>query len=311
MDRNFITEQEGINLNALIEAIVKRSCIIDFGTVLDNSKKGIVKVAVSVARTAQDMNIITCVLANIASSSLTVNVKPNVGDKVLVFYPRLYDNKMFDVPSTEADKKKVIVNASANGYNFTSGIAVLLSQFKTAGHKNLIDFDDGKLTLHIAYDKQNDKNLITLSTNEKGEINFDANGNTLSLDKDGAVSVGLVYSANDEKNLVIFSVDKDGAISVNSNDKYTFSVDKDGAISVNSNDNYTYTVDKDGNIKLTNPKCEIKVDKDGYLSYKNTSDSNTKLEFTSSSMTIQDNNGCKIVSSSSDIKINGKLTIKK
>ena len=72
------------------------------------------------------------------------------------------------------------------------------------------------------------------------------------------------------------------------------------------------TVTDEGALTLSiQNKANITLDKDGYLSYTNTADNKTKLVYTSSSVTIQDNNKCSIVSSSEGIVINGKLKIKK
>lgn len=92
---------------------------------------------------------------------------------------------------------------------------------------------------------------------------------------DGKMSIKMAYSEGDNENLLTIDSDEDGA--------YSF----------------------------VNKKSEIKVDKDGYLDYKNTDDGKTQLTFTSSGMTIQDKNGCNIISSSTDIQINGKLKVNK
>ena len=157
MDKpNFMAGNECLDFVSTVEAIVKRSCIIDFGIVQNVPAEGVVDVAVAVSDTEQNMYCMTCVLANIASSSLTVKVKPNVGDRVLVVYPRLYDDSMFTVSSKEDDNKKLIVNPQAKGYNLCSGIAILINQYKKNGHHNYIKIEDGKIEAKLAYDKDND-----------------------------------------------------------------------------------------------------------------------------------------------------------
>jgi len=274
---NMVSERENISINAMIEAVVKRSCIVDFGIVTEvpDDFDGLVTVALSVASTPQDIHLMTCVLANIASSALTVNIKPVVGDKVLVVYPRLYDDNMFTVPEEDSEKTKIIVNERAHGYTMAGGMAFLFNQLQGNAHHNIIDFRDGELSLKLAYSKDDEENLLNISTDKDGAVSFDSHGNTVELDKNGALSVKLAYSDSEDKNLLTVSTDKDGAVT------------------------------------LQNTKSEIKLDKDGYLSYKNTNDDKTQLQFTSSGMTMQDKNGCKIVSSSQNISINGKLTIKK
>ena len=247
---NFIAGNNCLDFVSVVEAIIKRSCIIDFGIVQEVQGEGIVDVSVAVSDTEQNMFCMTCVLANIASSSLTVAVKPNVGDRVLVVYPRIYDDDMFTVTDNEDDNKKIKLNPSAKGYSLCGGIAILLNQYKTAGHKNLIKIEDGKVDVKLAYSKDEDKNFLILTTDEEGAVELSNDKTALSLSKDGAISVGT--------------------------------------------DNY-----------------EISIDSDGYLKYENKKDNSTKVEFTSSGMTIQDKNGCKIVSSATDIQINGKLKVNK
>lgn len=143
---NFLAGNQSLNFDTVVESIVKRSCIIDFGIVQDVPAKGLVNVSVAVSDTEQNMFCMTCVLANIASSSFTLDLKPNVGDRVLVVYPRMYDDRMFKVTDSEDDNKKVIVNENARGYNLMSGIAILLNQYKTSGHKNVLKIEDGLVT---------------------------------------------------------------------------------------------------------------------------------------------------------------------
>ena len=232
-DPNFISQEAGLNFNTVVESIIKRSCIIDFGIVQEVVSDGIVDVSVAVAKTEQDMFCMTCVLANIASKAFTLDVKPQKGDRVLVVYPRLYDDNMFNFTGEEEDDTELTVNYKAKGYNLTSGIAVLLNQYKESGHKNFITVDEGKVT------------------------------------------IALSYNSDDDKNMLNFTSDENGAFTVSNN------------------------------------KCSITVDKDGYLDYENTGDNKTKAQFTSSGMMIQDKNECKIVSNSEAIIINGNLKVKK
>ena len=253
MADNLLAGSENLGFVQAVEAIIKRSCIIDYGVITKVESKGIVQVGIAVTTSDKDLTYITCVLANIASSAFTLDVIPEVGDKVIVLYPRMFDPDMFTVPDSQQDLKKIIIDEKASGYNLMSGIAFLFNQCKTASHKNVIKVEKGNLDIKLAYTEDDEENLISLTT------------------------------------------------------------DKDGAVTFKSND-FTVEVNKDSELTLTNPKATVKLDKDGYLSYANTDDNKTKLEFTSSGMTLQDKNGCKIVSTSSptaSIKINDKLEIKK
>lgn len=232
-ERNLMAGEGTLDFITVIESVIKRSCIIDFGIIQNVVSGGVVDVSVAVSTTEQNMYCMTCVLANIASSSLTVDVKPNVGDRVLVIYPRLYDDNMFTVPDKDEDKQKIIVNRQARGYNLCSGIAILINQYKVNSHKNLIKVEDGSLTVQLGYDKDNDKHTLTFSTDADGAVNFANEKASVSIDKDGAVNLNLA----DEKASV--SIDKDGAVNF-ANDNSTFVIDKDGYLDYkNTHDNKT------------------------------------------------------------------------
>jgi hypothetical protein len=188
-DPNYIALNNNVNFNTVVETIIKKRCIIDYGIVESVPANGVVEVAVAVSDTPENMCYLTCVLANIASSSFTVNIKPNVGDRVLVVYPRLYDERMFNVPDSDEDKTKIIQNEKANGYNIMSGIAILLNQYKTACHKNVLSIDEN-ITLEHNNTKlvisENDE--ITVDTG-KAEIKIDNSGNVTIDAKNGKISL--------------------------------------------------------------------------------------------------------------------------
>lgn len=177
---NLLAQSEGLNFGSVVEAIIKRSCIVDFGIVQKVVAKGIVDVSVAVARTKQDMFCMTCVLAGISSSAFTLNVEPEVGDRVLIVYPRIYDETMFAIP--DGDKKTdVIVNSDAKGYNLMSGIAILLNQYKKASHKNFITVSKGNIKAEL--------NKVKLETTDEGAITVDNGKATVSIDSSGNVSI--------------------------------------------------------------------------------------------------------------------------
>ncbi len=178
---NFLAQEEGLNFNTVVEAIIKRSCIVDFGIIEDVVADGIVKVAVAVSRTPQDMQCMTCVLANIASKAFTLNVKPHKGDRVLIVYPRVYNSKMFNFTGSEGDDTKLTVDMNARGYNLMSGIAILINQYKEAGHENLITIEDGNINAKM--------NKVEITTTADGDITVDNGKATVSIDKNGNVSV--------------------------------------------------------------------------------------------------------------------------
>lgn len=241
---NLKAGQDTLNLISTIRTMIGNSCIVDFGIVQSVPYEGLVNVSVAVAKTKQDMQVMTCVLANPASSSLTTYIKPNEGDRVIVLYPRLFDAKMFTVD--DSTKKDVIVNAQARGYNLISGIAILMNQFKEASHKNLLKLDDGKITLKLAYDKNNDKNLLTLETDKNGAIHLDSNEGKFKIDVDNTDGdVSSLLTCND----VTAEINKDSELTI-TNPKASINVDKDGAFTVTSNSNTKIQIDQNGNITL-------------------------------------------------------------
>lgn len=102
--------------------------------------------------------------------------------------------------------------------------------------------------------------------------------NALTLDKDGALTLGMHYDGTADKDLVTVSLDKDGNLSAKATTDGTvvlWSVDMDGdGIAVR---------DKNGN----------------------------KVTMKASGMEIEDKNGCKIVTDSTGTTINGNLWVKK
>lgn len=221
------------NFMTAVQTMISRSCIVDFGVIQKADKKGIVEVAVSVADSSEDIKYITCVLANTASSSITVNIKPNVGDKVIVLYPRRFDSKMFS-----SDNKDVIVNKNARGYNLFSGIALLCNQYKVNSHKNLITLEDGTVTIQLVYNEDDDKNKVIASINSDGE---------------------LAYSSNENFNL---NVNKDGELAYSSNDNFSLNVSKDGSFELASN-NVQITTNSNDEVSITNGKATVKIDSSG------------------------------------------------
>lgn len=204
-DINFTAGKEGLDFISAVEAMIKRSCIIDYGIIQKVVAEGIVEVSLAVSKTKQDIILMTCVLANIASSSFTLEITPKVGDRVLVVYPRMYDDTMFNVPDSETDKTKIIVNERAKGYNLTSGIAILLNQCKTACHKNVIKVDNGTVTLKLGYDKQNDVNKFVAEIKSDASYSVTQDGkSTLTVDKDGYLSYQNT-DTNDSKTRLQFT----------------------------------------------------------------------------------------------------------
>lgn len=160
-----------------VQAIINRSCFIDYGIIKDKPASGVVTVEVSVAKNSNDIKLITCVLANISSSTFTLDVVPEVGDKVLVVYPRRYSDDMFDVDNNEA-----IIEETASGYNLLSGIAILVNQYRKNQHHNFIQVKDGEISINMAYDKQNKKNKAVFTLDKTGKLKYQSGNNWIQAD---------------------------------------------------------------------------------------------------------------------------------
>ena len=186
-DFNFIAQEAGLNFNTAVEAIIKRSCIVDFGIVQDVVADGVVDVSVAVAHTEQSMMCMTCVLANIASSAFTLNVKPHKGDRVLIVYPRIYNDDMFSVKDDEDKDVEVKIDSEASGYNLASGIAILLNQYKESGHKNIVTIDKDSLNVEMigGKTKMQIDNSGNVTVETEGKYNIKNNSTTLFKVIDG------------------------------------------------------------------------------------------------------------------------------
>lgn len=224
---NYLLGKDSVNLASAIRNMLHSSCIIDYGIVLDEeATDGIVTVQLSVAKTSQDRVIIPCVLANIAGTSFTVDVKPNKGDKVLVVYPRFYDATMFTVPEDEEKITDPVIKENASGYNLFSGIAILINQNKEATYKNVLKLADGTVDLKLAWDKDNEENLFTLNVNADGSCSLKSAKVNASINAEGTIAL-----SNENASV---SVSNDGAIAIvgKGNGDTTISIGTDGKVTV-------------------------------------------------------------------------------
>lgn len=172
------------DFSEMLHRVIGNTFIVEYGIVKEVKADGVVAVEMSVAESAEDIVITDCVLANVSSSEVTVNVKPSVDDKVLVLFPRMFNNDMFSKANNEA-----ILNDSPFGYNVMGGIAFLVNQYQDTDHKNVIDFSDGSLSVKMAYSEDEKKNLFNLTVNADGEVTVQSNKSVLSIDKEGNVTV--------------------------------------------------------------------------------------------------------------------------
>lgn len=210
----------------MLHAFIGTTFILEYGIIKNIPAKGIVTVEMSVADSADDIIITNCVYANLAGSSFSLNIKPNIDDKVMVFFPRRFLGAMFQKENNEA-----LVSECGNGYSLMGGIAVPMNQYQETTHKNYIDLSDGNLTLKLAYDEKNERNLFSLTTSA-----------------DGSLSLSLGYNEDKDKGMVELSAQADGNIKL-SNAVTTVTIGDDGAYSID-NGKSTVSVDKDGNVSI-------------------------------------------------------------
>lgn len=233
---SFDTEALDFSMGDMVRGLIEQRLIIGYGTVCDVPADGVVTVLFSVAKSEASATIVTCPYASsIMTSSLALDVKPKLKDKVILLSPQLFDSGMFSKEQTETVIKKM-----AFGYSPFACIAVPATQFKEGEYHNVVTVDDGKITASLAYDEENETNHLLLSTNESGEVSLRC------ADKDGE------YQAN-------LDITADGK-AVYSNPKVSVTVGDDGSFEV-KNENATVTISSDGSIQIqTKGKFTFKND---------------------------------------------------
>lgn len=207
-DKNIFLEATSQSLGDMLHRVINNTFIIEYGIIKAIPAEGVVTVEMSVAEKAQDIIITDCVLASFASSSVTVRIKPNIDDKVIVLFPRKFHADMF-----QKDKNEPIVAEATTGYNVLSGIAILLNQYQEATHKNYIDVSDGCITLKMAYSEDEDKNLFTFESNADGELTLVSNDVQVTTNKDSEITV--------TNGKATVTIDKNGNVTVDAQGKYT------------------------------------------------------------------------------------------
>lgn len=207
MDKNLL-KSLGMSDSDMLHRAIGTTFIVEYGIIKKIPATGIVTVEMSVANSADDIIITNCVLASFSSSSVTVNIKPNIDDKVLVLFPRKFAGKMFSPENNEP-----IITDCGNGYTLMGGIAILLNQYQENYHKNYIDVSDGCITLKMAYSEDGDENLFTFESNADGELTLVSNDVQVSTNKDSEITV--------TNGKATVTIDKNGNITVDAQGKYT------------------------------------------------------------------------------------------
>ena len=222
---NNLLKSLGISDSDMLHRVIGTTFIVEYGIIKKIPATGIVTVEMSVADSADNIIITNCVLASFSSSSVTVNIKPNIDDKVIVLFPRRFAGKMFNPETNEP-----IITDCGNGYTLMGGIAILLNQYQEAYHKNYIDISDGCITLKMAYSEDDDKNLFTFESNADGELTLASNNVQITTNKDSEFTL--------VSNNVQIAANKDSEITV-TNGKATITVDKNGNVTIDAQGKYT------------------------------------------------------------------------
>ena len=222
---NNLLKSLGISDSDMLHRVIGTTFIVEYGIIKKIPAAGIVTVEMSVADSADNIIITNCVLASFSSSSVTVNIKPNIDDKVIVLFPRRFAGKMFNPETNEP-----IITDCGNGYTLMGGIAILLNQYQEAYHKNYIDISDGCITLKMAYSEDDDKNLFTFESNADGELTLVSNNVQITTNKDSEFTL--------VSNNAQITANKDSEITV-TNGKATITVDKNGNVTIDAQGKYT------------------------------------------------------------------------
>ena len=222
---NNLLKSLGISDSDMLHRVIGTTFIVEYGIIKKIPATGIVTVEMAVADSADNIIITNCVLASFSSSSVTVNIKPNIDDKVIVLFPRRFAGKMFNPETNEP-----IITDCGNGYTLMGGIAILLNQYQEAFHKNYIDISDGCITLKMAYSEDNAKNLFTFESNADGTLTLVSNNVQITTNKDSEFTL--------VSNNVQIAANKDSEITV-TNGKATITVDKNGNVTIDAQGKYT------------------------------------------------------------------------
>lgn len=194
------------NPSDAIQQVIKRTLIVDFGTVVKVLGTNIVEVGISVADNAEDVQLVVCTLISPCSKAISIEVEPSEGDKVLVLSPRHFNPDMFNVDTTDP-----ILDDTCKGYTRLSGLAILMNQFDYDKHSNAMQIKkDGSFEVKLP---QN-----TFAVDKHGAVTATTPNTELNIDKDGAITVTAPKAS--------ISIDKNGNVVIDSKGMYTIKNDK-------------------------------------------------------------------------------------
>ena len=165
---------------------------------------------------------------------------------------------MFTVPDSDTDKANILVNENVKGYNLTTGIAILMNQYKTATHKNLIKIENGAVSVSLGYDKENDVNHLAVTAGADGAVSVKNDATEVTLGADGAISANVGYDEEAEKYNSTLSVGANGYLSyVHNKDGKTQLVFTDSGITMQDANNCKVETSDEG--VIINGKLKVTV----------------------------------------------------
>jgi hypothetical protein len=167
-----------------MKRIISRTPFTYFGVITKVVADGIVRVIPSVIGSENEFFEVDCILVSMASQSFAIKVIPQVGDKVRVYSPMNYSNKMF-----LKDNNGTLLAKNSRGYSLFTGIAVLENQVQDGTHKNTIVLDEGNVSLNLAYDSENETNNLQLTVGTDGKVTVKNPSVTMVIGSDGNISV--------------------------------------------------------------------------------------------------------------------------
>lgn len=122
--------------NARTNSIARlhRTPIVDYGRIIKVLDIQTVVVE-TVVQTTDAKETYTVTLLNLSSALLEINAYPKLGDTVLLLFLRKHDPFMFI--------KESVINPNATGYNYFSGVGVLMSTVKGFADTVIRTYEDG------------------------------------------------------------------------------------------------------------------------------------------------------------------------
>ena len=219
-------EALGITLPEVIRGVIDGKWIVQHGVIQQVINNSLVMVTPSVIASAKDYMAVTCVLCTFGGSSCVIDIVPKPLDKVLLFSPKTYSTDMFD--NAEGD---TAVDKDCQGYNPFTCIAVLTSQLESNNNKNRITLDSGKIKALLGYNAKDDYFNFDFELNADGSVSIKQ-----AYDKDNSKyhvnvttdSSGNFSIANDKATITVSS---NGDISIQTEGKFSF---KSGSLTLES-----------------------------------------------------------------------------